>query len=180
MTDIQKQCLLMYLGYYTGTVDGIWGEKSKKATRIFREENGMEAKELFDDQAEKKILEVIASRRESSWWEEIQNFTEAEFACKCKTYCNGYPARVQRQLVEVAQRTRNHFASAVIVSSGVRCNQHNRNVGGVSNSRHLTGRAMDFCVQGKTSGEVLSFLQAQPEIRYAYAIDGSFVHMDIG
>ena len=31
MTAIQKQCLLTYLGYDTGGVDGIWGDKSRQA-----------------------------------------------------------------------------------------------------------------------------------------------------
>jgi uncharacterized protein YcbK (DUF882 family) len=52
-------------------------------------------------------------------------------------------------------------------------------VGGVSNSRHLEGKAMDFSIRGKTSAQVLAYVQKQPEIRYAYAIDGSYVHMDI-
>ena len=179
MTDKQKQCLLMYLGYYDGEIDGIWGAKSWKATQLFRADNGMEPEEIFDAQAEKKILEAVVSNKEESWWAGIANFTEAEFACKCKTYCDGYPARMQQKLVEVAQKTRIHFDSPVIVSSGLRCSKHNRNVGGVSNSRHLTGKAMDFCVQGKSSAEVLAYVQNRQQIRYAYAIDGSFVHMDI-
>ena len=31
MTAIQKQCLLTYLGYDTGGVDGIWADKSRQA-----------------------------------------------------------------------------------------------------------------------------------------------------
>lgn len=31
MTAKQKQCLLTYLGYDTGGVDGIWGTKSMTA-----------------------------------------------------------------------------------------------------------------------------------------------------
>jgi uncharacterized protein YcbK (DUF882 family) len=65
------------------------------------------------------------------------------------------------------------------VSSGVRDSRHNAAVGGVSNSRHLKGKAMDFDVEGKTSDQVLTYVQKQPEIRYAYAIDGDYVHMDI-
>lgn len=81
--------------------------------------------------------------------------------------------------MELADRVRQHFGVPVVVSSGLRCKTHNANVGGVANSRHLSGRAMDFCVTGRTSAEVLSYVRQQPEVRYAYAIDGQYVHMDV-
>ena len=34
MTLLQIQCLLQYLGYYTITVDGIWGPRTEQATMI--------------------------------------------------------------------------------------------------------------------------------------------------
>ena len=36
MTMAQKQCLLRYLGYYAGDIDGLWGEKSQRATIDFQ------------------------------------------------------------------------------------------------------------------------------------------------
>lgn len=42
MTLLQIQCLLQYLGYYTITVDGIWGPASTKATKDFQHDNGLE------------------------------------------------------------------------------------------------------------------------------------------
>ena len=55
----------------------------------------------------------------------------------------------------------------------------NKAVGGVSNSRHLTGKAMDVRAAGKSAGELLELAQKQPEIRYAHAIDESYIHMDV-
>ena len=77
----------------------------------------------------------------------------------------------------VAENVREHFGKAMPVSSGLRCTRHNANVGGVSNSRHLSGKAMDFCVSGVPAATVLSYVKQQKGIRYA--IDGSYVHMDI-
>lgn len=37
---------------------------------------------------------------------------------------------------------------------------------------------MDFRVKGKTSAQVLTYVKTLP-IRYAYAIDGNYVHMDV-
>ena len=55
----------------------------------------------------------------------------------------------------------------------------NANVGGVANSRHLTGKAVDLRIEGKSAGQTLAWTLKQPELRYAYAIDGNYVHMDI-
>jgi uncharacterized protein YcbK (DUF882 family) len=82
-------------------------------------------------------------------------------------------------LIRVADRVREHFGKPITVSSGRRCANHNARVGGVANSRHLSGKAMDFCVSGKSASQVLEYVQKQPEIRYAYAIDDSYVHMDV-
>ena len=37
MTDLQKQCLLKYLGYYQGAVDGIFGGATEASVRQFQE-----------------------------------------------------------------------------------------------------------------------------------------------
>lgn len=178
MTIQQKQCLLCYLGYYAGAIDGIWGGKSAAATAAFQRDHGLTADGVFGNDTREKILEVIAQEPED-WWEEIQYFTRAEFACKCGCYCDGYPAEMNRTLVQTADRIRKAFGTSAIVSSGLRCQKHNANVGGVVNSRHLSGKAVDFCITGKTAREVLALVLQQPEIRYAYAIDGQFVHMDV-
>lgn len=36
MTIKQRQCLLAYLGYYNGRLDGIWGDKSQRTTIDFQ------------------------------------------------------------------------------------------------------------------------------------------------
>ena len=121
-----------------------------------------------------------ANEPETNWWGSIQHFTREEFECHCGgKYCNGYPAEPAKQLVQIADRVRKHFGAPAIVSSGVRCKTHNGNVGGISGSHHLTGKAMDFCVTGKSAAQVLDYVKQQPEINYAYAIDSQYVHMDI-
>ena len=169
MTIKQKQCLLCYLGYYSGQIDGIWGPRSKRAQERFSAEHGTEA----------DLLEVICREETEDWWEDIQYFARGEFACKCGKFCDGYPAEMDKKLIQIADRMRKDFGSPVIVSSGLRCRKHNANVGGVSNSRHLTGKAMDFCIPGKKAAAVLDYVQRQPDIRYAYAIDADYVHMDV-
>ena len=67
----------------------------------------------------------------------------------------------------------------MVPTSTVRCKAHNAAVGGVANSRHLLGQAMDFRIPGLTAQEILALVRQQPEAAYAYAIDGSTVHMDV-
>lgn len=189
MTIQQKQNLLAYLGYYTGTIDGKWGKRSEDATKEFQTAfGGLVADGICGAETEKALKHAVAygmpERKQEEepidFWEGIKYFKRKEFKCKCgNIYCNGYPAEPQEKLVRVADRTREHFGATATVSSGLRCKQHNANVGGVTNSRHLTGKAMDFCIKGQTSSQVLAYVQKQPEIRYAYAIDSQFVHMDI-
>lgn len=187
MTTRQKQHLLGYLGYYTGNVDGDWGALSRQGAAAFQRDYGLTEDGIWGDETEKRVLEVIYNGEQppkiietdtDSWWGDIQYFDRWEFACKCGK-CGGFPAEPKETLVRTADRVRGHFGAAAIVSSGIRCTKHNAKVGGVSNSRHLSGKAMDFCVSGFSATAVLSFVRKQPEIRYAYAIDSNFVHMDV-
>lgn len=124
--------------------------------------------------------ESTDDEEETGWWDNVEYFTREEFECHCNgKYCDGYPAEPSQILVQVADRVRKHFGDPAIVSSGVRCKTHNANVGGVANSKHLSGKAMDFCISGKTAEQVLAYVEKQPEINYAYAIDSEYVHMDV-
>jgi len=180
MTNRQKQNLLQYLGYYLSAPDGIWGEKSKAATRAFQQAWGLTADGVFGPETERKIRQVIADGEPpapSDWWQEIPHFRRAEFRCPCGT-CGGFPAEPEEALVRLAEQVRASFDAPVLISSGVRCVEHNVAVGGVKNSRHLLGKAMDFRVQDVTGEKVLTLVRTLP-IRYAYRIDDRYVHMDV-
>lgn len=183
MTIRQKQLLLAYLGYYTGQIDGIWGCQSKAATEAFQQAFMDTADGIFGAETEDCIRRVIGEGREAQstqpdFWQEIRWFTRKEFACRCGT-CGGFPAEPREELVKTADAVRSHFGKPIAVTSGVRCAAHNGAVGGVSNSRHLLGKAMDFRIEGKSASQVLAYVQRLPQIRYAYAIDNIHVHMDI-
>lgn len=111
----------------------------------------------------------------------IKHFSPSDFFCKCTDpYCEGKKkVHMKREVLAVAERVYEHFGS-VIVTSGIRCAKHNAaQPGSVPNSRHLSGRAVDFVVRGFSAGDLLSYVQRQKEIRYAYAIDATAVHMDV-
>jgi hypothetical protein len=184
MTTKQKQCLLMYLGYYEGKIDGDFGNASKGATMGFQEDYGLEPDGIFGAKTEDLILKAVAGlvkpvEKEELGWDGIKYFKRHEFKCKCGKYCNGFPVEMDMKLLKIADDVREHFGKPITVSSGVRCETHNARVGGVSGSRHKRGKAMDFRVKDIPASIVLPYVQSKSGIRYAYAIDSNYVHMDV-
>ena len=161
MTVEQKQCLLRYLGYYVGNIDGNWGTLSKTATRSFQGDFGLTQDGVFGAATEKKILSVVASgespkKAAPTGWADIRYFTKAEFKCKCGgRHCNGYPAEIDLDMVEIVDEIRHCLGKPLRVNSGLRCKQHNINSRGESNSQHLYGTACDLgCPSGTTPSEM--------------------------
>ncbi len=177
MNHKQKQHLLGFLGWYTGSIDGIWGPESRKAACDFQKKHNLNQDPDFGPESQEAILKALAQWQQRDFWSGIRWFRREEFACRCGS-CGGFPAEPEESLVELAEKVRQHFGKACTVSSGVRCPAHNARVAGVQNSRHLSGKAMDFCVSGKTAAQVLAYVRTLP-VRYAYAIDKYYVHMDV-
>lgn len=159
-------------------IDGLAGQETKDATAQWQRDNGLTPDGIAGVMTRGKILKLSTSEIDD-WWSSIQYFSRKEFACKCGKYCNGYSAQMQRTVVELADRARAELKGVVFVSSGLRCRQHNTNVGGVSDIRHLIGKAIDLRIEGKSARQTLVWAQKQPEVGYAYAIDTSYVHIDI-
>ncbi|MGM9661088.1 MAG: D-Ala-D-Ala carboxypeptidase family metallohydrolase [Faecousia sp.] len=194
MTNTQKQCLLAYLGYYTGAIDGIWGQQSRQATEAFQRDYQLTVDGVFGDATAKRIREVIADREQpiqqpqsvtetgggENWWKDIKHFTRDEpfIACPCGK-CGGFPVEPSEKLMRMADTVREHFDAPMIPTSTVRCQAHNDSLkGSVKNSYHVRGKAMDFVVSGHQASEVVSYVQTLG-IHYTYAIDSSAVHMDV-
>lgn len=162
-------------------IDGLAGMETSMAIAEWEKHNNMEV----SGRAPLPTLHMILGQAavdepiNENWWDTIKYFSRNEFKCKCGKCCDGFPAEPNRLLIEQAEQVREHFGAPVYVSSGVRCSKHNSNVGGVEGSRHRNGKAMDFRVEGKGASVVLKYVQTLPAIRYAYAIDGSYVHMDV-
>lgn len=159
MTDRQKQNLLAYLGYYVGDIDGIWGTLSKTAMDSFKADfKGLDTPNIPENSTEKALKYAVVydlfktepvKDETGTFWDEIEYFTREEFRCQCKgKYCNGFPVEPQEKLVCTVNEIRRRLGVPVTIvesgGSGVRCEIHNRNVGGVENSDHKTGNAADL------------------------------------
>lgn len=177
MTIQQIQHLLAYLGCYSGPVDGIWGERSRQGTAAFQKAAGLEADGIPGNRTQAALRKAVGEGLPTvdAFWDSVPNFTPAEFVCSCG--CGFHT--VDYTLVRICQRLRDRLDAPFLISSGSRCPKHNAEVGGVPSSRHLTGRAVDFRIRGKTAAQVLPLAKSQPEIRYAYAIDDEYVHMEM-
>ena len=194
MTVSQRQALLFYLGYYAGALDGDWGKASRVGCKEFQRSESIPADGLGGPVTDGKLLEAVAAGRMKQeapeqkqtaegpdWWKEIRYFRRDEpgIFCPCGR-CGGYPVEPSETLMRLADRVRTLAGAPATVSSTVRCAAHNAELSGSApNSRHLQGRAMDFSIRGFTSGRLLALVKQQKEVHYAYAIDGSFVHMDV-
>ena len=194
ISDLQKQALLVYLGYLNPKeLDGIWGPKSAAALKSAQRVLKLTEDGIWGYQTEKKIGEVILAGNtvpeneimvSDSFWKEIKYWTREEFRCRCgeyhKPYCNGFPAEPDRILVELVDDIRREFGSPGYRSSGLRCSRHNQEQGGVENSRHLRGKALDFRIEGVSGEALLDRAKKDPRTRYAYVIgNGPYIHIDV-
>ena len=57
------------------------------------------------------------------------------------------------------QPIRDYLGKPMIISSGYRCPELNKLVGGVSNSQHLEGKAVDFTVPGESVQSIIFKIQ---------------------
>ena len=187
MTIKQVQNLLAYHDLYKGIVDGIWGPLTEKAVRDFQKAFGLEVDGVVGRATEDALRHSVAygmpefdADTVNDWWDEIEYFTREELRCKCGgKYCDGFPAEPKELAVRLADRARKHFGRPAHNVSFLRCREWNRLQGGVSNSQHMYGEAMDICIDGVTAAELHAFFEEQPEVRHTYEINSTNVHFDI-
>ena len=188
MTIKRKQLILAWFDLIAPlNVDGMWGPQSEEATRRLQKKLGIQSDGIFGKATQRKAFQAMKEDMEldvapavNAFWADIRYFTLEEFACKCGKYCNGYPHGLQPLLVKIAERARIHFHRPITIVSGLRCEKHNADVGGVANSQHLYGEAADVYIHGVEPDEALKWFQSQDDVRYAYRIEGSCnIHFDI-
>ena len=189
MTVKQTQYLLLYLGYSPGEADGVWGKKSAEACRAFQADYGLTPDGVCGAMTREMLIGAVAGtavkaekpeEKAGAFWDGIKWFKREEFACKCGgRYCNGYPAEMQEAVVKIADAAREHFGRPAHVISGLRCQQWNAHEGGVTNSQHMYGEAIDLRIDGVDSETLRQFVATQPGHRYSYRINSTNVQFDI-
>lgn len=164
-------------------VDGLAGASTVAATKKYQKLKGLPQTGIADAKTLAMVQEDAPDpdvEETGDWWDDIEYFTRDELKCKCGgRYCNGFPAEPKEILVRLADRARKHFGKPAHNVSCLRCRQHNANEGGVANSQHMYGEAMDIRIDGVTANDLYSFFKKQPEVRYTYKINNTNVHFDI-
>lgn len=104
-----------------------------------------------------------------------KHFKPSELACK---HCG--VVVYNSELMAVLELVRLRFGEPVIITSGYRCEVHNKKVGGAEESKHLTGTAADISVKNIDPREVYDFLCDVFPNQYGIAFkEGEFCHIDV-
>ena len=106
------------------------------------------------------------------------HFLMEEYACDCGGYCDGWPAQMDPELLEKIEALRCYFDRPVIITSGVRCERRNAEVGGIENSWHLSGHAADLYCPGVPYSEVAAAAR-ELGLRVIEYPDRQFDHVEI-
>jgi uncharacterized protein YcbK (DUF882 family) len=130
---------------------------------------------------DKLNVEIAQSASSDVKWENVKYFKRNEFECGCgKKYCNGYPSEMDKTVIDVLQRAREYFKMPILITSGLRCVQYNKIVGGIPNSKHIYGKAADCSLNSDSSNDKMfcAWFKKQPEVSYTYT-GFKAVHFDV-
>lgn len=137
-------------------------------------------KELLTKESNIKTIKIIIMMYLS------KNFQEKEFVCKCG-HCKSVPLHLKENLILLCQQLEKirFYTGPIIINSGVRCELHNKKVGGVTNSQHLVGRAADIQVKSMYIEDLYNKIQElrrQEVIKIGYIQlykKQRFIHIDV-
>lgn len=103
------------------------------------------------------------------------HFNRSEFECKCDC---GWSV-VDAELIKVLELVREFFDAPITITSGCRCDDHNRAIGGAYESKHKQGIACDFKVDGIEPERVYKLLDHEYPTKYGLGLYKSWVHLDV-
>lgn len=99
-------------------------------------------------------------------------FKEEEFRCPCCGRCE-----MVEEFILKLFRARESSLVPFVINSGYRCYNYNKKIGGVPNSYHLSGNAVDIkCLDGWQRYQIISSA-IKAEI-YGIIIYQNFIHLD--
>lgn len=109
------------------------------------------------------------------------HFHALEFQCKCSGK-HDFP--LDTALVEKLEKLYTALnCSAISVSSGYRCVQHDKSVGGSGTGQHTLGKAADICCYGQDGKPIVSYLVccAAEDVGFSGVarINDTYTHVDV-
>ena len=107
-------------------------------------------------------------------WSDVKHFKQEEFTCKCGCGFNN----INDELVLLLDIARGLAKVPFSINSACRCEKHNKKVGGVKDSSHCKGLAVDIaCNDDKRRFIIVSALISVGFNRII--IYDTFIHVDI-
>lgn len=103
------------------------------------------------------------------------NFTLEEIACK-----GTGSILVNPDALDKLQELRDRMGAPLRLNSAYRSPQHNRNVGGAQNSKHLDGEAFDISVHGHDPLLLEQNARASGFLGFGFYPASNFIHVDCG
>jgi len=107
-------------------------------------------------------------------WSKVQHFKKEEFTCKCGCGLNN----IDETFVLRLDRARSSAGVPFRINCGVRCEKHNKEVGGVEDSAHIKGLAVDI----STPNDSIRFCVVSALLEEGFRrvlVYPTFVHVDI-
>lgn len=126
------------------------------------------------------IVEVLPKYSMSRGDRLCPNLAYGEFMCSCSyDFCD--ITLVNPQLLIAWEKMRNEWGSPILVTSGYRCQTHNKDIGGVDTSLHKRGSAIDIVPVGdKTNLVELDKIAKKYFSRTILYMDKKFIHCEKG
>lgn len=106
------------------------------------------------------------------------HFARDEYQCDCAGYCGGWPCEMNPVLLDKIEALRCACGAPVIITSGVRCEARNDEVGGVPWSFHKRGGAADLYCPGVAVGDLAQMAQTLGMNVLPYYGSG-YIHVEI-
>lgn len=143
LTIKQRQEKLKYLGFYTGAIDGIEGVKTKRAYKELQDKYFFRKKDkdgIYGTNTDILLESAYNVKRYTKNFDILKD----KLYCRCKgKYCTGYPAIINKNLLENLQSIRDKFGKTTVTSM-LRCSKWNSLQNGKANSKHKKGLAVDY------------------------------------
>ena len=144
-------------GAIVGSIDGKSGPKTEEATKQFQAAMGLSVDGVAGKNTWAALRSGIIKPR----------ISEADMACQCEKYCDGYPnvstAGIRLLVERIWRKAEEKYPGLVLyitnratptpdkaIAGGQRCERWNVERGGASKSQHLYGKAAD--IYGKADG----------------------------
>ena len=107
---------------------------------------------------------------------DLKYFNEDEFICTCGCGCG--KENMDNVLLGMLDRARDLAGVSFNITSGYRCEKHNKDIGGVKDSAHCTGKAVDIaCQSSRIRCKMLKALLTVGFTRIGIA--QKFIHVDV-